>query len=121
LAVESWESSPASWSGYLLSGIRDSQAGHKAFTRQAGKDLFSRLRTRRFLFDFEILVMAQRRKYRIEKVLVDWDDRPGSKVRVVVDSLRSLRDLLLIYSANNGPVQRLRTGQRNFGDTRGAP
>jgi dolichyl-phosphate beta-glucosyltransferase len=106
--------------GYLLSGIRDSQAGHKAFTRQAGKDLFSRLRTRRFLFDLEILVMAQRQKYRIEKVLVDWEDRPGSTVRVVVDSLRSLRDLLLIYSADNGPVKRLRTGQPNFEDTRRA-
>jgi dolichyl-phosphate beta-glucosyltransferase len=82
----------------VLPGIRDSQAGHKAFTRQAGKDLFSRLRTRRFLFDLEILVMAQRRKYRIEKVLVDWEDRPGSTVRIVVDSLRSLRDLLLIYA-----------------------
>jgi dolichyl-phosphate beta-glucosyltransferase len=82
----------------VLPGIPDSQAGHKAFTRQAGKDLFSRLRTRRFLFDIEILVMAQRQNYRIEKVLVEWEDRPGSTVRIVVDSLRSLRDLLFIYA-----------------------
>jgi hypothetical protein len=64
--------------------------------------------------------MAQRQKYRIERVLVDWEDKPGSTVRVVVDSLRALRDLLLIYSGDIGPVERLRTGQPNFEDTRRA-
>jgi dolichyl-phosphate beta-glucosyltransferase len=80
----------------VLPGTRDSQAGYKGFSQAAAKDLFSRLRTSRFLFDLEILVMATRKNYKIEKVYVDWQDRPGSTVRIFVDSMRSLRDLLLI-------------------------
>ena len=77
-------------------GVRDSQAGYKGFSSAAAKDLFERLRVRRFLFDLELLVMAGRRGYRIETVTVDWVDRPGSTVRIVADSTTALRDLMLI-------------------------
>jgi dolichyl-phosphate beta-glucosyltransferase len=80
----------------VLHGIRDSQAGHKAFRRNVALDLFARLRTHRFLFDLEILVMAQLRNYRITPVPLEWKDREGSTVRLVPDSLRALRDLVLI-------------------------
>lgn len=82
---------------FLLPGIRDTQAGFKAFKQAAARDLFPRARTKRFLFDLEILVIARSRGLKIEKVYVDWQDREGSTVRIVVDTLRSLRDLLLIY------------------------
>jgi dolichyl-phosphate beta-glucosyltransferase len=81
---------------FILPGIRDTQAGYKAFTAGAAKYLFSRLRTSRFLFDLEILVMARRRNYRIDKVYVDWEDRPGSTVNLVRDTLRSAFDLAKI-------------------------
>jgi len=82
---------------FLLPGIRDSQAGYKAFSREAAHNLFSRMRTSRFLFDLEILIIARHKKYRIEKVYVDWENRAGSTVRLVVDSIRSARDLIIIY------------------------
>lgn len=81
---------------FVPPGVRDSQAGCKGFSREAGKDLFRRLRVQRFLFDVELLVMARRRGYRIDTVTVDWSDRPGSRVRIVADSARALRDLTLI-------------------------
>lgn len=78
---------------FILPGIKDSQAGYKAFSRKAAKDLFNALQIKRFLFDLEILVMAVHKNYKIELVYTDWLDRPGSTVRIVVDTLRSLRDL----------------------------
>ncbi len=82
---------------FLLPGIRDSQAGYKAFSKLVAQDLFARIHTNRFLFDLEILLIARRKNYVIEKVYVDWEDKPGSTVRPIVDSLRCLRDLFIIY------------------------
>jgi dolichyl-phosphate beta-glucosyltransferase len=83
---------------FLLPGIRDTQAGFKAFKQSAAKELFPRARTKRFLFDLEILVIARSNGLKIEKVYVDWQDREGSTVRIFVDTMRSLRDLMLIYA-----------------------
>jgi dolichyl-phosphate beta-glucosyltransferase len=83
---------------FLLPGIRDTQAGFKAFKQTAARDLFPRAKTKRFLFDLEILVIARTKGLKIEKVYVDWQDREGSTVRIFVDTVRSLRDLMLIYS-----------------------
>jgi dolichyl-phosphate beta-glucosyltransferase len=82
---------------FLLPGIRDTQAGFKAFKQSAARDLFPRARTKRFLFDLEILVIARAQQLKIEKVYVDWQDREGSTVRIFVDTMRSIRDLMLIY------------------------
>ncbi len=84
---------------FILPGIRDSQAGYKAFSSKVAKELFSKLITKRFLFDLEILIMAKRRHYKIEKVYVDWEDKPGSTVRFYVDTLRSFRDLSIIITS----------------------
>jgi dolichyl-phosphate beta-glucosyltransferase len=80
----------------VLPGIRDTQAGFKGFRREPAQFLFKRARIKRFLFDLEILILARRCGFKIEKVYVDWTDRAGSTVSVVVDSLRSMRDLVLI-------------------------
>ncbi len=80
----------------LLPGIRDTQAGFKAFQHQVAKFLFAELRTCGYLFDFELLLKARRKGYRIEKVYVDWFDRPGSKVRLWRDTLCAAKDLIII-------------------------
>jgi dolichyl-phosphate beta-glucosyltransferase len=43
-----------------------------------------------------VLMMAQRRGYRIVEVPVNWTHQPGSKVNLVTDSARMLRDLFVI-------------------------
>jgi glycosyltransferase involved in cell wall biosynthesis len=80
----------------VLPGMRDTQAGYKGFKREAARYLFKRLKTKRFLFDLEILMRARKKGYRIEKVLVDWKDQPGSTVRLYVDTMRAARDLIFI-------------------------
>jgi dolichyl-phosphate beta-glucosyltransferase len=54
------------------------------------------MRVRGFSFDVEVLMMAQRRGYRIAEVPVNWTHQPGSKVNLVTDSARMFRDLFII-------------------------
>jgi dolichyl-phosphate beta-glucosyltransferase len=77
-------------------GVKDTQCGFKLFRGTVAHDLFSRMRIRGFSFDVEVLMMAQRRGYRIAEVPVNWTHRPGSKVNLVTDSARMLRDLFVI-------------------------
>ena len=77
-------------------GVRDTQCGFKLFRGAVAHDLFSRMRMTGFSFDVEVLLMAQRRGYGIAEVPVNWVHQPGSKVRIVKDSLLMSRDLLAI-------------------------
>lgn len=76
--------------------VKDTQCGFKLFHARAAQDLFSRMRMNGFSFDVEVLVMARRRGYRIAEVPVNWSHRPGSKVRLTIDSLRMAADLVRI-------------------------
>jgi dolichyl-phosphate beta-glucosyltransferase len=77
-------------------GVKDTQCGFKLFRGPVAHDLFSRMRVRGFSFDVEVLMMAQRRGYRIVEVPVNWTHQPGSKVNLVTDSARMFRDLFII-------------------------
>lgn len=77
-------------------GVHDTQCGFKLFTGAVAHDLFSRMRMSGFSFDVEVLLMAQRRGYRIAEVPVNWTHQPGSKVNLAWDSLRMARDLVVI-------------------------
>lgn len=75
-------------------GIHDTQCGFKLFTREAAHAIFSRCRLNGFSFDFESLFYAQRLGYAIAEVPIRWMHQEGSKVRLLRDGLRMLRDLL---------------------------
>jgi dolichyl-phosphate beta-glucosyltransferase len=88
---------------FITPGIGDTQAGLKAFTQSAAKDLFARQKVNGLLFDVEILMLAHRLNYRIDKALVDWQDKPGSTIRLARDSARALLDLVIIlWRMNTG-------------------
>jgi dolichyl-phosphate beta-glucosyltransferase len=79
-----------------VSGIRDTQCGFKLFRGRVAHDLFSHLRMSGFSFDVELLLMAQRRAYRVVEVPVNWVHQPGSKVDLTLDSLRMAVDVVRI-------------------------
>ena len=56
--------------------------------------LFPQLTTDGFGFDVELLLLAERRGYRIAEVPVNWADQPGSKVGVLRDGPRMLYEVL---------------------------
>lgn len=79
-----------------VQGIEDTQCGFKLFRAGVAQELFSRMRMCGFSFDVEVLLMAQRQGYTIAEIPVNWVHQPGSKVNLVTDSLRMVRDLFII-------------------------
>ena len=79
----------------LAGGLKlsDSQCGCKAFTKQAVEQIIPRCEVDRFAFDFEIILWAQKLGIRIAEIPVKVISQGASKVRLVRDSLRMLRDL----------------------------
>jgi dolichyl-phosphate beta-glucosyltransferase len=77
-----------------LTGVpwRDTQCGFKAFRLRAAREIFQRQTLDGFAFDVEVLLLAARLGFRIESRPVTWRNSPDSKVRIVRDSLRMLRD-----------------------------
>jgi dolichyl-phosphate beta-glucosyltransferase len=91
---------------YALVGLRrfrDTQCGFKAFHGEVARQLFALGRVDRFMFDVEILFLAERAGLRILELPVTWADRPGSKVRFWEGLVNLFRDL--------GRIRRLHPGR----------
>ncbi len=69
----------AGW--WLRVPVRDTQCGFKMFRREAGRELFSLSRESGYLFDLELLVLADRLGYRVAEVPINWADVPGGHLR----------------------------------------
>ena len=81
---------------YLLVGLRrfnDTQCGFKIFRGHIARQLFALARIDRFMFDAEILYLAERAGLRVREMPVSWADVPGSKVRFWEGIVNMFRDL----------------------------
>jgi len=74
--------------------VTDTQCGFKLLRGSVAAELFREVRTNGFGFDVELLLLAQRRGYRIVEVPVSWVDQPGSRVSVVKEGPRMLSQVL---------------------------
>ena len=84
------------WVRYLMVGlwrISDTQCGFKAYRGPVARQLFALAQIDRFMFDVEILYLAERAGLRIIEMPVRWEDSPGSKVRLGEGLQNTLRDL----------------------------
>jgi glycosyltransferase involved in cell wall biosynthesis len=79
-----------------LPGIHDSQCGFKFFRREAAKRIFACQKIDGYMFDVEILALAQRFGYRIEQVPIRWRDDGDSRLELVRGNLRNVADILRI-------------------------
>ena len=77
-------------------GLEDTQAGFKCFTAAVAQDVFTFQTMEGFGFDVEVLFIARKRGYRIVEVPIQWYYRADSRVRVVSDTLRMFRDVLMV-------------------------
>jgi len=78
----------------ILRSLRDTQCGFKLFRRDTARKVFGYQRDNGWLFDCEILAVAERLGCRIKEVGVNWRDHAPSRVRVLRESLRVLPALL---------------------------
>jgi dolichyl-phosphate beta-glucosyltransferase len=89
-----------------IRGIDDTQCGFKMFKHEAAQEIFKRCTFNGFSFDIEALMIARDLGYRIEEVPIRWRHQEGSKVSVLRDGLKMLRDLLKLRL--RGKASRLR-------------
>ncbi|MCS7219910.1 MAG: glycosyltransferase family 2 protein [Anaerolineae bacterium] len=87
--------------------FQDTQCGFKAFRYDVAQDLFRRVRLYAddaprvkgaavTGFDVELLFLAIKRGYRVKEVPVEWHYGTETKVHPLRDSLRNLRDTLMV-------------------------
>ncbi|GAA5999024.1 dolichyl-phosphate beta-glucosyltransferase [Rhodotorula paludigena] len=79
-----------------LSSIRDTQCGFKLHARATAQLLYPSLHSPGWIFDCELLLLAERCGVPLREVGVKWTEVAGSKLDVVTDSVRMARDLLVI-------------------------
>ena len=76
--------------------FKDTQCGFKLWRTESIRPLLGRLTIDGFAWDVELLVLARRAGLRLAEVPVEWNDVEGSKVAMVADPLRMLRDLVRV-------------------------
>lgn len=74
----------------------DTQCGFKAFRLDVCRPILEKARISGFAFDVELLLLAYRAGLRLREVPVRWNHAEGSKVRVIHDSLRMLREVIAL-------------------------
>ena len=72
--------------------LADTQCGFKAFRRPAREALFALQTIDGFAFDVELLLLAAGLGFKVGDMPVRWSNSPGSRLRIVRDSARMLRD-----------------------------
>lgn len=93
----------------IVSDVRDTQCGCKAYRREVARDLFGRQRLDHFSFDAEVVFLAARAGYRIKELPATLRHHEGSTVRPWRDMPLMLRDLLRIrLNAARGLYRRRR-------------
>ena len=86
----------------LIPGIADTQCGFKMFRRKTIPDIFPRQKIEGFAFDVEILFLAGQFGFSVVEVPVNWVNQEGSKVNLLVDSIRMFKDILRIRWLHRG-------------------
>lgn len=76
--------------------FNDTQCGFKMFRAEAARQIFSRLRTKRFAMDVEVLSLARELRLKVAETPVNWHEIAGSKLRLFRDSLAMFRGVAQI-------------------------
>ncbi|HWQ57285.1 MAG TPA: dolichyl-phosphate beta-glucosyltransferase [Bryobacteraceae bacterium] len=76
--------------------ITDSQCGFKFFRRDVAVNLFARQKIDGYMFDVEILALAQALGYVVKEVPIRWRDDGDSRLELVRGNLRNMRDVMRI-------------------------
>ncbi len=71
----------------------DTQCGFKAFRLDAMRPILENAKTDGFGFDVELLYLARKANLRMKEIPVRWNHYDGSKVSVLRDSVRMVREV----------------------------
>lgn len=74
--------------------FNDAQCGFKAISRKAASELLPLTRDNEWFFDTELLILAEKKGYRIKEIPVKWTEDPGSTVKIFNTAYKDLKGLL---------------------------
>jgi len=83
----------------VLPGLQDTQCGFKCFSAEAADAIFPLQRLEGWSFDVEVLTIARQLGFEITEVPITWNYQPGSRMRLIQDSLQMAKDLFTIRQA----------------------
>lgn len=78
-----------------LKDIQDTQCGFKIFRSNALEDILPKCSINGWSFDVEILILAQKLKYKVKESPVTWSNQPETKVQIK-GMVKSIIDLVKI-------------------------
>lgn len=79
--------------------IRDTQCGFKLFTRRAAAEIFPYMHTEGWIFDVEVLILAEKKGIPVHEIAISWHEVPGSKIELAKDSIKMAIDLIVMRAA----------------------
>jgi dolichyl-phosphate beta-glucosyltransferase len=88
-----------------LRGISDTQCGFKFFQRDVAKRLFALQKIDGYMYDVEILLLAQYLDYKVREVPVRWRDDGDTRLQLVRGNLRNLRDILRLRAQTRATLR----------------
>ncbi|MEX2598798.1 MAG: dolichyl-phosphate beta-glucosyltransferase [Dehalococcoidia bacterium] len=71
----------------------DAQCGFKALSREAARVLLPVIINNHWFFDTELLVIGEKRGFRLKEVPVTWNDDPDTRVKIIETVLEDLKGL----------------------------
>ena len=80
----------------IPSGIQDTQCGFKLFKKDIAHKIFKQLVTEKFMWDIEMLRIAQKEKYKVGVFPVEWSNDPDTKFRPYIGSIENMLQILNI-------------------------
>ena len=83
---------------YILGvqSIQDTQCGFKMFTREAARRIFPATHGEGWLWDLELLLLAEMLRIPVVEGGVQWEEVEGSKMSLIRDSFIMLKDMFII-------------------------
>jgi dolichyl-phosphate beta-glucosyltransferase len=90
----------------VLPRLQDTQCGFKCFSAEAAAAIFPLQKLEGWSFDVEVLTIARQLGFEIVEVPITWVYRPGSRLRLIRDSLQMAKDLLTIRRASKKGLYR---------------
>ncbi len=88
------------WAAKMITGlpgwISDSQCGFKIYRGDAAHKLYRECRTEGYLFEIEILLLAQKKGFRVEEFPIRWACDPDTRLRPASDVWSVIKELVQI-------------------------
>ena len=83
---------------FILFNIRilDTQCGFKVYHKNYAKYLFKKMKIKRYAHDVEIILILKNIGITVKELPVKWKHHSGSKINIIIDSLKMLLDLFIL-------------------------